>query len=58
MYGLRNFTPDRVALEIMRAVREDRAVVPVTPEAKALRAIHRLSPGLSRALGRIDPRPR
>ena len=55
VYGLRNFTPDRVALEILRAVREDKAVVPVTPEAKALRAIHRLSPGLSRALGRINP---
>ncbi len=58
VYGLRNFSPDRVALEIIRAVREDQAVVPVTPEAKALRAIHRISPALSRTLGRIDPTPR
>ncbi len=58
VYGLRNFSPDRVALEIIRAVREDRAVVPVTPEAKALRALYRISPALSRAIGRIDPRPR
>lgn len=57
VYGLRNFTPDRVAVEILRAVREDKAIVPVTPEAKALRAIYRISPSLSRAIGRIDPRP-
>lgn len=58
VYGLRNFSPDRVALAIVRAVRENRAVVPVAPEAHALRTIARLSPGLARTLGRIDARPR
>jgi NAD(P)-dependent dehydrogenase (short-subunit alcohol dehydrogenase family)/pimeloyl-ACP methyl ester carboxylesterase len=58
VYGLRNFSPDRVADAILRAVREDQAVVPVAPEAKALRALYRLSPSLSRAVGRIDARPR
>jgi NAD(P)-dependent dehydrogenase (short-subunit alcohol dehydrogenase family) len=58
IYGLRNFSPDRVALAIVRAVRENRAVVPVAPEAHALRTIARVSPGLARTLGRIDARPR
>jgi NAD(P)-dependent dehydrogenase (short-subunit alcohol dehydrogenase family)/pimeloyl-ACP methyl ester carboxylesterase len=58
IYGLRNYSPDRVALAIVRAVRENRAVVPVAPEAHALRTIARVSPGLARTLGRIDARPR
>jgi hypothetical protein len=35
-------------------VRKDRAVVPVTVEAKAARLIGRLSPGLLRVAARFD----
>jgi len=58
MYNLRNFTPDRVATEIVRAVRQNVAVVPVAPEAKALRFISRLSPRATRLLARVDAAPR
>jgi NAD(P)-dependent dehydrogenase (short-subunit alcohol dehydrogenase family) len=58
MYNLRNFTPDRVATEIVRAVRQNVAVVPVAPEAKALRFISRLSPRVTRLLARVDATPR
>ena len=54
IYQLRNFTPDRVATEIIRAVRENIAVVPVAPEAKALRVLSRLSPRVMRLLARIE----
>jgi len=58
IYQLRNFTPDRVATEIVRAVRENIAVVPVAPEAKALRFLARLSPRVMRLLARVDSTPR
>ncbi|MEY9966458.1 NAD(P)-dependent dehydrogenase (short-subunit alcohol dehydrogenase family)/pimeloyl-ACP methyl ester carboxylesterase [Streptacidiphilus sp. MAP12-16] len=54
MYARRNFPPEKVAAEILRAVRKDRAVVPVTVEAKAARLIGRLSPGLLRVAARFD----
>ncbi|MFC0540313.1 SDR family oxidoreductase [Kutzneria chonburiensis] len=49
-YRRRNFPPERVAAEIVRAVRQRRAVVPVTVEAKAARALSRLSPTVLRRL--------
>ena len=58
IYQLRNFTPDRVATEIVRAVRDNVAVVPVAPEAKAMRFISRFSPRTTRLLARIDATPR
>ncbi|MFH8369662.1 SDR family oxidoreductase [Streptomyces sp. NPDC018031] len=54
MYARRNFPPEKVAEQILRAVRKDRAVVPVTLEAKAARLIGRVSPGLLRAAARFD----
>ncbi|HEV2685498.1 MAG TPA: SDR family NAD(P)-dependent oxidoreductase, partial [Actinomycetota bacterium] len=54
IYQIRNFTPDRVANEIVRAVRENVAVVPVAPEAKALRVLSRLSPRAMRILARLE----
>ena len=54
IYQIRNFTPDRVATEIVRAVRENVAVVPVAPEAKALRILSRLSPRVMRLLSRLE----
>ncbi|MBW1600240.1 SDR family oxidoreductase [Streptomyces sp. JJ38] len=54
MYARRNFPPEKVADEIVRAVRANRAVVPVTFEAKATRVLGRLSPGLLRLAARLD----
>jgi short-subunit dehydrogenase len=55
LYRRRGFGPEKVAERIVDAVRRDRAVVPVTLEAKASRAVSRLAPGLARALAKIDP---
>jgi NAD(P)-dependent dehydrogenase (short-subunit alcohol dehydrogenase family) len=52
-YRLRNFGPERVAAEILRAVARDKATVPVTAEAKAALALSRLSPGALRAAVRL-----
>ena len=57
IYSLRNFGPDRVAAAILKAVRDNSAVVPVAFEAKASRILSRLSPGATRALGRLDISP-
>lgn len=55
LYRLRNYPPEKVARAILRAVRHDTAVVPVTPEARGARLLSRLSPGALRTLARIDP---
>jgi hypothetical protein len=52
-YHRRNFPPKRVATEIVAAARENRAVVPVTIEAKAGLWGSRFAPGLMRRLARI-----
>ncbi|WP_034521791.1 SDR family oxidoreductase [Actinomadura rifamycini] len=55
-YALRGFAPEGVAERIVAAVREDRAVVPVTAEAHAARLLARVSPGALRLLARLDLR--
>ncbi|MFJ4336681.1 SDR family oxidoreductase [Streptomyces sp. NPDC088915] len=55
LYGLRNYPPEKVADAILGAVLHDRAVVPVTPEARGARFLSRLSPGTLRALARWQP---
>ncbi|MFI6344912.1 SDR family oxidoreductase [Streptomyces sp. NPDC050560] len=55
LYGLRNYPPMRVAYAILDAVDHNRAVVPVTPEARAAYALSRLLPGVPRALARVKP---
>ncbi|MFF3848581.1 SDR family oxidoreductase [Streptomyces sp. NPDC002328] len=55
-YRLRNYPPEKVATAILKAVVRDEAVVAVTPEARAARALSRFAPGVLRALGRIEPR--
>lgn len=47
-YQRRGFTPDRVAAEIVSAIEHNKAVVPVTPEAKIGYRIYRFAPWLSR----------
>lgn len=47
----RGHSPDLVAQAILRAIEENRAVVPVTPEARILAATARLAPALVRRFG-------
>ncbi|MFZ2176400.1 MAG: SDR family NAD(P)-dependent oxidoreductase [Rhodococcus sp. (in: high G+C Gram-positive bacteria)] len=54
LYSKRGFAPDRVATQIVKAVRSNKAVVPVTPEAKVWRALSRLTPGTMRLGARLD----
>lgn len=55
LYRRRNFTPDKAAREILRAIERNAAIAPVTPEAKIGLLASRLTPGLVRALARLDP---
>ena len=51
-YRRRNYPPEKVAQAIVAAIRHDRAIVPVTPEAWIGYLLKRASPALSAALGR------
>jgi NAD(P)-dependent dehydrogenase (short-subunit alcohol dehydrogenase family)/pimeloyl-ACP methyl ester carboxylesterase len=55
LYGLRNYPPEKVATAVLRAVVHDRAVVPVTPEARGARLMSRLTPRALRAIARMEP---
>ncbi|WP_069162994.1 SDR family oxidoreductase [Nocardia altamirensis] len=48
LYRLRGYGPDKVAAQIVRAVRKNKDVVPVTPEAKAQYLFGRIAPGVVR----------
>ncbi len=52
MYAKRHYGPERVADAVLKAVRENIAVLPVTPEAHLAAIGARLSPGMVRGLGR------
>jgi NAD(P)-dependent dehydrogenase (short-subunit alcohol dehydrogenase family)/pimeloyl-ACP methyl ester carboxylesterase len=54
LYARRGFGPEGVATEIVRAVRRNRPVVPVTVEAKAARLASRVAPGLLRQFAKLD----
>jgi NAD(P)-dependent dehydrogenase (short-subunit alcohol dehydrogenase family)/pimeloyl-ACP methyl ester carboxylesterase len=56
LYGMRNFPPEKVASAILEAVEHNRAVVPVTPEARGARWLSRVAPGVLRRLARVEPR--
>ncbi|HEY6425203.1 MAG TPA: SDR family oxidoreductase [Pseudonocardiaceae bacterium] len=58
LYRRRNFTAERAAKEILRAVERNAAIAPITPEAKIGLLASRLTPGLLRALARADLTPR
>ncbi|MFT4085910.1 MAG: SDR family oxidoreductase [Gordonia sp. (in: high G+C Gram-positive bacteria)] len=51
-YAKRNFTPDRVANDIVKAILSNKAVVPVTPEAKFGYRSYRFFPWASRIAAR------
>ncbi len=56
MYRRRNYGPEKVAAAILAAVRHNRALVPVTPEAWALYAMKRAVPGLVPTLMKLGDR--
>jgi NAD(P)-dependent dehydrogenase (short-subunit alcohol dehydrogenase family)/pimeloyl-ACP methyl ester carboxylesterase len=56
-YRRRGYGPDRVANAVVKAVLQGRTVVPVTPEARIAALATRISPALTRAVGRwVDER--
>lgn len=57
LYERRNFTPDRVARDIVEAVLGNEAVVPVTVEAKLARLMSRISPSAMSVAAKFDPLP-
>ncbi|WP_327116696.1 SDR family oxidoreductase [Streptomyces sp. NBC_01341] len=55
LYSRRNYPPEKVAQAILNAVVHNRAVVPVTPEARGTRLLSRVSPRILRAVARLNP---
>ncbi|MET0390065.1 MAG: SDR family oxidoreductase, partial [Polyangiales bacterium] len=53
-YGRRNYTPERVAQQIVRAALRNEPLRPVTPEAHVLLAIRRYAPWLMRRISRVE----
>lgn len=51
VYRRRNYTPERVAENVMKAIARNRAVAPISPEAWAMYVLKRLSPGLVAWIG-------
>ncbi|MFF7970448.1 SDR family oxidoreductase [Streptomyces sp. NPDC007905] len=56
LYGLRNYPPEKVAEAVLEAVTHNRALVPVTPEARGARLLSRFMPGVLRRVARVEPR--
>ncbi|GEJ99582.1 SDR family oxidoreductase [Streptomyces sp. 1-11] len=56
LYGLRNYPPEKVASAVLDAVTHNRAVVPVTPEARGAHFLSRFMPGALRRIARVNPR--
>ncbi|MEV0250810.1 SDR family oxidoreductase [Nocardia sp. NPDC050712] len=48
LYRMRRYTPDKVAAQIVRAVEDNRAIVPVTPEARLQLQLNRFAPAAVR----------
>ncbi|MCV7228358.1 SDR family oxidoreductase [Mycolicibacterium komossense] len=51
-YKLRRYGPGKVAQQIVKAVKKDKAVVPVTPEAALQYRLSRFAPGLVRLVAK------
>jgi NAD(P)-dependent dehydrogenase (short-subunit alcohol dehydrogenase family) len=54
----RGYSPERAARRILRAVDDNKAIAPVTAEARAGLVLSRLTPALVRAAARLDIAPR
>ena len=48
LYERRNYTPERVAENVLKAIQKNRAIAPVSPEAWAYYYAKRLAPGVMR----------
>ena len=57
IYQKRAYTPDRVAAEIVDAVRENKPLAIVSPEAHGLRLLSRFAPGILRRMARMEVTP-
>lgn len=55
LYARRNYPAEKVARAILEAVVHNRAVVPVTPEARGARLLSRFSPRVLRGVARLKP---
>ncbi|MGW1813218.1 SDR family oxidoreductase [Streptomyces sp. NPDC002125] len=55
LYARRNYPAEKVAHAILEAVVHNRAVVPVTPEARGARLLSRFSPRVLRGVARLKP---
>lgn len=53
MYQRRNYGPERVAQNILRAIQRNRAVAPISPEAWGMYFLKRLAPGLVARFNRM-----
>lgn len=53
-YRRRNYSPERVARQVLRAVADDKPLATVTAESKVMRLMHRFAPMFSRGLARLD----
>lgn len=54
LYRRRGYTPDKVARQIVKAVRRKQDVLPVTPEAYQAYYTRRFAPGLTRRMARSN----
>jgi NAD(P)-dependent dehydrogenase (short-subunit alcohol dehydrogenase family) len=52
LYERRNYGPERVARNVLKAIQRNRAVAPISPESWILYYLKRMAPGLVRALMR------
>jgi len=52
LYRMRRYTPDKVARQILKGVKHNKAVLPVTPEAAVGYRTSRLAPALTRRMAR------
>jgi NAD(P)-dependent dehydrogenase (short-subunit alcohol dehydrogenase family) len=52
VYRRRNYTPERVAENVLKAIQRNRAVAPISPEAWVMYFLKRLAPGLVARLNR------
>ncbi len=57
LYERRNYSPERVAAEILEAIGADAPLAVVTPEARVMRALGRFAPSLRRRLAMLDTLP-
>lgn len=60
LYARRNYGPERVARNVLKAIQRDRVVAPISPESWIVYYLKRLAPGAVRALTRrimAPPRP-